>query len=159
MRDDTTGYERPTSAVNTSIALLVLWTWFVWGNRIRNVLADEAVSGWGLAGTLALSISFLVLASALAVLLVRRWRHGAGSSSAQAVTRVLTALAAWTTAVWIVRALDIALTSDRGVPFVVVHVGLAVVSIGLSAWAVAADRKVRTFEHTTALTASQETMS
>lgn len=159
MRDDTTAYERPTSAVNTSIALLVLWTWFVWANRIRNVLADDAVSVWGQVGTVALSASFLVLSSILAVLLVRRWRHGAGSATASALTRVLVALAAWTTAVWIVRALDIALTSDRGAAFVVVHVGLGAVSIGLSAWAVTADRKVRTIEHRSALTASQETMS
>jgi hypothetical protein len=159
MVPDRDAYAHPTSAVNTSIALLVLWTWFVWGNRIRNVLADEAVSGWSLVGTLALSASFLVLSSALAVLLVRRWRHGGGAASATALTRVLVALAGWTTAVWVVRALDIALTSDRGVPFVVVHVGLAVVSIGLSAWAVTADRKVRTIAHRSALTASQETMS
>jgi hypothetical protein len=155
MTDDRGAYSHPTSAVNTSIGLLVLWTWFVWGGRIRNVLSDASLEGWGMWGPLLLSVSFVALSIVVAVLLVRRWRHGAGSSSAEALSRALLALAGWTTVVWVVRALDIALTSDRGAAFVAVHVALAVVSIGLSAWAVTADRKVRMFEHTSALTASQ----
>ena len=46
-----------------------------------------------------------------------------------------------------------------GSGFVVVHTVLAVVSIGLAAWAVLADRASRSVAHTDALTASQEDMS
>jgi hypothetical protein len=135
-----------------AVAALVLWTLFVWGGRIRNVLSDADAEGAQRWGTLALSVSFVALALVTAVLFVRRVRsagaenggvrHGAaGHRGAVAASRVaLQALAGWTTVVWILRAGDIALAGDHAVGFVVVHVALAAVSIALAAWAVLADR-------------------
>lgn len=159
MTDERTGYARPTSAANTSVALLVLWTLFVWGGRIRNVNADGALDGRDYWGPMLLSVSFLALAIAVVVMLVRRWRDPHAAGPAAALTVAVRLLAGWTTAVWVVRAGDIALGGDHEVGFVVVHVVLAAVSIGLAAWAVVMDRRARTLEHTNALTASQELMS
>ena len=63
-------------------------------------------------------------------------------------------LAGWTTLVWVLRAGDIALTSDRGAAFIAVHVVLAVVSIGLAAGAVLAERRARFALHNGPLSAS-----
>lgn len=111
-------------------AAAVLWTVFVWGGRIRNALADPDLSGATLVGVVALSLSFLVLAALVAVLAWRSRGDGAGRalSLAVGVTTV------WTTAVWLVRMADIALAGDHEAAFVMVHVTLGVVSIGL--WAV-----------------------
>ena len=105
------------------------WTVLVWVGRIDNVLGDPDLSTGGRAARLALALSFMVLGLAVAVLAVRGRpldRRG----------RVLVAVAAgWTVAVWVVRGGQIAL-GDHSVGFVVVHLVLAVVSIGLAlgAW-------------------------
>lgn len=93
------------------------WTLFVWLGRIRNAVAgDEGL------GPVLLAASFVLLACAV---LGTRGRREA-----------VVALAGWTLAVWAVRAVDIALFSDHDAGFVVVHVVLAAVSVGLAAWAV-----------------------
>lgn len=97
-------------------AVLAVWTLVVWAGRIRNaVTADEGI------GPVLLAVTFVALA--VAVLVTRGARPA------------VLALAAWTTGVWAVRAVDIALLSDHEAAFVVVHVVLAVVSVALSAWA------------------------
>jgi len=129
--------DRSTGA-DLSAASLVLWTWFVWGGRIRNALGDPALGGSELIGTLTLAGSFVSLATVLAVLVLRdrgRPAHGA-------VRVVVTwTLALWTTGVWVVRAVAIAGSGEHEIGFVVVHVVLAVVSVVLSAWALAAVRR------------------
>ena len=92
------------------------WTVVVWGARIRNAVQDDAG-----AGSIALASSFVVLG-----LLVVATRGG---------WRPVVALAAWTVAVWVVRAVDITLLSDHDAAFVAVHLVLAVVSVALAAWA------------------------
>jgi hypothetical protein len=92
-------------------------------------------------------------------MLWRRWRHPHAHAQARALSLSVQVLAGWTTVVWVVRAADIALGGDHEAAFVAVHVVLAAVSIGLAAWAVTTDRKVRSAEHTSALTASQENMA
>mgnify|MGYP006946509410 CR=1 FL=1 len=159
MTDDRTGYARPSSAANSAVSLLVLWTGVVWGGRVRNVNADPALADWGYWSPMLLSASFLVLAVAVVVALVRRWRHPHHEREARSLSLAVQLLAGWTTAVWIVRAGDIAFGGDHEAAFIAVHVGLAAVSIGLAAWAVVMDRKVRMNEHTRALTASQQSMS
>ena len=98
--------------------------------------------------------------AAMGYLVVTLWflrkRLPFGRAAAIAASVVL---AGWTTVVWVVRAADIALGGDHEAAFIAVHVVLAVVSTGLAAWAVITDRKVRTSEHTSALTASQEHMA
>lgn len=139
-----------------AVAALVLWTLFVWGGRIRNVMADADAQGAQRWGPLALSVSFVVLALVTAVLFARRFRAGGsepggsepggsepgGGVVASSVT--LQVLAGWTTAVWVLRAGDIALAGDHAAGFVAVHVALAAVSIALAAWAVLADRSATT---------------
>jgi hypothetical protein len=110
---------------------LVAWTFFVWTTRIRNIWTDDSLSTSEQWGRTALAGSFTVLAALVAVALWRRARQASSSSLRTAVG----ALAAWTTVVWIVRAVGIA-TADHDAAFIGVHVVLAVVSITLSglAW-------------------------
>ena len=106
------------------VVALATWTLVVWAGRIRNAVADDAG-----AGPVLLAVTFVALA--VAVLLTRGDR------------RAVVALAAWTVAVWAVRAVDIALLSDHDTAFVVVHLVLAVVSVALAAAATAAVRSAR----------------
>jgi hypothetical protein len=159
MTDPRTGYARPSSAANSSVLVLVLWSWFVWGGRIRNVNEDATLQGWGYWGPMLLSVSFTLMAVVVVAMLWRRWRHPHAQAQARALSLSVQVLAGWTTVVWVVRAADIALGGDHEAAFVAVHVVLAAVSIGLAAWAVTTDRKVRSAEHTSALTASQENMA
>ena len=96
------------------VVVLACWTLLVWGGRIRN-----AVSGDDGAGAMVLAATFVALA---VVTLAVRGRD----------RRPALALAGWTVAVWVVRAVDIALLSDHDTAFVVVHVALAVVSVTLA---------------------------
>lgn len=105
---------------------LVVWTLLVWTTRISNIWNDAALSEgekWGRTG---LALSFTALAVAVAVAL---WRRAGWKPSAVA------ALAAWTVAVWVARAVGIT-TGDHDAAFIVVHLVLAIVSIGLSVVAV-----------------------
>jgi hypothetical protein len=97
------------------------WTVFVWGTRIRNILADDA------------GLPSLLVASGLTVLGILVAVHAAAGRPRWAVP----AAAAATLAVWAVRVPQI-LLHDHSAGFVVVHVVLAAVSVGL---AVAATRR------------------
>lgn len=100
------------------LILLVVWTLLVWSSRIRNVLQDDDLSGFGTAWRLGAAALFLVLAVAAAVR-TRPW---------------LAVLVAWTVGWWLVRGIGI-LVDDHDVGFKVVHTVLMVVSIGLAMWA------------------------
>ncbi|MFM7069624.1 MAG: hypothetical protein ACKOYM_09210 [Actinomycetes bacterium] len=100
--------------------LLVVWTAIVWGGRIR--LAD------GASGPLLLALTFLAPALVLAVCL---------ACHSPRVPNAVGALAAWTVAVWVVRVPGIAL-GGHPIPFLVVHVVLAVVSVSVAAVALRA---------------------
>jgi hypothetical protein len=106
---------------------LVVWTFFVWTTRIGNIWRDDDLDTAGKWGRTALAASFTVLAVAVVVALWRR-------SGPARLAVVVGALAAWTTAVWLVRGTGIVL-GDHEVGFKVVHTVLAVVSIILSALA------------------------
>ncbi|HET7722671.1 MAG TPA: hypothetical protein VFK43_22080 [Acidimicrobiales bacterium] len=105
-------------------AALALWSLFVWGVRIRNAAGEV--------GPTVVAGSFVVLAVAVLV-----------TTGARLPTL---ALAGWTIAVWLVRAVDIALLSDHEVGFVAVHTVLAAVSIALAVLA------LRSSSHSHALT-------
>jgi hypothetical protein len=117
---------RPPAAV-----AFVAWTVLVWTTRLRNIWSDDALTTGEQVGRAALALSFTVLALLVAVALARRagWLGGA-----------VVALAAWTTVVWIARAIGIA-TGDHSLGFVVVHLVLAVASVALATWAVRATRQ------------------
>ena len=108
---------------------LVAWTFFVWTTRIGNIWRDADLDTGEKVGRTALALSFTLLAVGVVVAL---WR---GSARARLVA--VGALAAWSTGVWVVRAVSIHV-ADHEVGFKVVHTVLAVVSIVLSAlaWAV-----------------------
>jgi hypothetical protein len=106
---------------------LVAWTFFVWTTRIGNIWRDADLDTGEKVGRTGLALSFTLLALAVVGAL---WR---GSARTRLVA--VGALAAWSTAVWIVRDARI-LVADHEVGFKVVHTVLAVVSILLSvlAW-------------------------
>lgn len=108
------------------VIALVLWTFFVWTTRLRNIWTDDALATGEQWASTALAGSFTVLAVVALVALVRRaaWLRGA-----------VGALGAWSVAVWAVRSVAIA-TAGHEVGFVVVHLVLAVVSVLLAglAW-------------------------
>lgn len=110
------------------------WTLFVWGGRIRLLTGDEAaeIRTWLRVGT------SLVLGVALAVvayLALRRHRYGAPSAW------ISVAFAAWMVIVWVPDVVDL-FRDDRSAGFIVVHLVLATVSIGLGVALAAAARRV-----------------
>lgn len=98
---------------------------------MRNILGDDALSASSRNQSLLLSATFWIPAVLLAV--------AVGASAMKKlpmstwVRSGLMGLATWSVLVWVFRAVDIALTSDRGVAFIVVHVVLGVISITLAA--------------------------
>lgn len=118
--------------------LLALWTLFVWGGRLRNLVAADGglsvASRWSLAG----SVVFVGLAGlVLAVLVLRREPVVAKTS--------IVALGVFTIGVWIVRGVGIAI-ADHSSQFIAVHIGLALISITLAFWAIAKSRDLTTKE-------------
>lgn len=101
---------------------LLGWTLFVWGNRVANALGNDEG-----AGALVLSGVMAVATAAYVVGLVRSWGDGPDDGA----IRLVLVLPGLTVPVWIVRGVDIA-TSGHEVPFVVVHLVLAAISIALS---------------------------
>lgn len=104
------------------VIALVGWTALVWTTRIGNIWRDHALDTGEKLGRTALALSFSALAVVVLVALVRRTTW---------LAPAVVALAGWTTAVWIVRSVGIA-TGDHEGAFIVVHLVLAAVSIGLS---------------------------
>lgn len=115
----------------TAVTVLAGWTLFVWATRIGNVWRDGDLEVGQKLGRTGLAASFTVLAVVVLVAVVQRRRR---------LPTAVLALAGWTTAVWVVRATRIVLADHEGA-FKVVHVVLAVVSIGLSALAARAVRR------------------
>ncbi len=110
-----------------AINSLALWTLFVWGGRVRNLMAEPGgildVNRWSLVTALGLSTLALVVLG-LSLL-------GAASTDPTAAF-----LGSLTIVVWAVRGLDIAL-GDHPIGFIVVHLVLAMISVGLSGWVIA----------------------
>lgn len=110
-----------------AIPALVAWTLLVWVGRIRNVLADDALSATGTAWRLGLAGSLVtgaVIVGATMVAAPRRTRTAA---------RILAAVGI---VVWTVRGTQIAL-ADHPAGFIAVHSALAVATIALSAFVLA----------------------
>lgn len=100
-----------------AIVALAVWTLFVWGTRVSNILGDD---GSTVDLVLAVVLAALGLAVAVAASIRRpRWP--------------LVALVVATVATWAVRTPLILLDGDHGAAFKAVHVALAVVSLALAA--------------------------
>jgi hypothetical protein len=105
---------------------LALWTLFVWGTRIVNILTDGGSAG-------ALAVAVLLTALGLAT---------AASLAGLRLPWALPALAVATIVVWAVR-VPLVLASDHEAAFVVVHLVLAGVSVALAALALRASPRRR----------------
>ncbi len=120
----------PAPRLRPALALAVV-TVLVWTTRIRNIWTDDDLSVAGQVGRTALALSFTAFAIATIGACWASRRDPAGPVWARPI---VLAFAAWTTGVWVVRGVQIAL-ADHGVAFVVVHTVLAVGSIALAVWA------------------------
>lgn len=101
---------------------LVAWTFVVWTTRLRNIWTDDSLTTGEQWRSTALVGSFTALAAVAAVALATRARW----------TRpAVVALAAWSSGVWVVRAVGIA-TAGHDLGFVLVHLVLAAVTWALS---------------------------
>jgi hypothetical protein len=140
-----------------AVGLFLAWTAFVWLGRVRNAFGDPALSAQERTGPLLLAASFVLPTLAVLVALSGSVRGRRLLDPWASI--LLRVLAGWTTVLWVVRAADIVFAGDHEVGFVVVHVVLAVVSIGLAGWAVAADRRARSGSHRTPLTTSHQHMA
>jgi len=109
--------------------VLVVWTFLVWTTRFGTIWGDDELDTVGKWGRTALALTFTLLAALVAVAI---WRRASTMLQLGVV-----ALAGWTTVVWVVRAVGI-VAADHELGFTVVHLVLAVVSTGLSAWAMMA---------------------
>ncbi len=105
----------------TASLVLAGWTGFVWVTRLANVLGDDDLDTAGQIGGVALALSFVVLAAAVA------W---AALTRRDVLFRAVAALTVWTVAVWAVRVVGIT-DGDHSIGFVVVHLLLAAVSLAL----------------------------
>jgi hypothetical protein len=110
-----------------AVVVLTIWTVLVWTTRFGTIWSDADLDTEGKLGRSALALTFTLLAAGVAV---AAWRRADA-----AMWWLVMALAGWTTAVWIVRSVGIAV-GDHEVTFKVVHLVLAVVSIVLSTLAV-----------------------
>jgi uncharacterized membrane protein len=108
------------------LSAFVVWSVFVWGNRISNTLRSDESTASKTFSTV-LSIVLLVLAAAVLVVTVRAWRGVVRDSGG----KVLLAAGFVTVVVWLVRIPQIAL-ADHDAGFVIVHALLGVVSIALA---------------------------
>ena len=108
----------------------VVWTAFVWGNRISNTLRSEESAGAKTFSTV-LSLVLLAFATAVVVVVVKAWKGQPTVGGA----KVLMGAAALTVVVWLVRVpmILIADHGDKDPGFKIVHVGLGVVSVVLAA--------------------------
>lgn len=112
----------PSPLARRPVAALGVWTAFLWVTRIKNAVGDDTISSGGRAIAIVTSLVFLLAA---AVVVVRTWRAAAGWG------RLASAFAVVSIGYWVVRAVTI-VVRDHPLGFTVVHVALALVTVGLS---------------------------
>lgn len=99
-----------------ALAVLVGWTVFLWGSRLRNVLGNDELDDWGVTWRVAVVAVFVVLAVAAAT------------------GRAVGLLVWWTIGFWLVRGGGILIDGDYDAGFKLIHTALMVVSIGAAMW-------------------------
>lgn len=107
-----------------------VWSTLVWATRIRNIWGDVLLSTDEKAMLTVVALVFVGLGIGVFFvgISLRRWFPQRSDVIAVGV------LGGWTLGVWASRVIDIAFGGDHEVPFIVVHVLLAIVSVGLAAW-------------------------
>lgn len=111
--------------------VLATWTLLVWTTRINNIWTDDELTFVAQTWRTALALVFTAFALAI---VTSWWRARRAGQVDRWVPAAVRAFALWTIGVWLVRGVQIGL-ADHSAAFVLVHTALAVVSIGLAAWA------------------------
>ena len=109
-----------------AVPALLAWTLLVWVGRIRNVVADDDLSGFAFVWRLGAAVVFVVLAL---VVLVARLRRSPRAGA------LLAGLVAFTIGWWSIRGIGILLDPAHAIGFKIVHTVLMVGSIALAMWA------------------------
>ena len=118
------------------VIVFVLWTLFVWLNRISNALRNDALSSGSKAFSVALSLSVVALAVAAATVAVRGWSRPWTRSEAM----VLKVAAGWTGLLWLILVPKIIIDGRPAgftgnlAGFKAVHSVLGLVSLALAVW-------------------------
>jgi len=126
---------KPRSGV-LPVLIFVVWTLYVWLNRISNAMGNTSLSSSGKAFSVVLSLSVVTLALAAGVVAVRGWTRGWSRSE----VLVLKVAAGWAGGLWLVLVPKILVdgrpTGFDGnlTAFKAVHVVLGLISIGLALW-------------------------
>ena len=108
------------------VCVLVAITVVVWVVRVVNVFGDDSLSGSARLWRLLVAGCFLVFAGLAVAVLSGRWTgHRLGS------TRLVAMFCLWTMVFWAVRSIGI-LLGDYDTEFTLVHVLLALVSVGVA---------------------------
>ena len=108
------------------VCVLVAVTVVVWVVRVVNVFGDDSLSGSARLWRLLVAGCFLVFAGLAVAVLSGRWAgHRLGS------TRLVAMFCLWTMVFWAVRSIGI-LLGDYDTEFPLVHVLLALVSVGVA---------------------------
>ena len=108
------------------VCVLVAVTVVVWVVRVVNVFGDDSLSGSARLWRLLVAGCFLVFAGLAVAVLSGRWAgHRLGS------TRLVAMFCLWTMVFWAVRSTGI-LLGDYDTEFTLVHVLLALVSVGVA---------------------------
>ena len=108
------------------VCVLVAITVVVWVVRVVNVFGDDSLSGSARLWRLLVAGCFLVFAGLAVAVLSGRWAgHRLGS------TRLVAMFCLWTMVFWAVRSIGI-LLGDYDTEFTLVHVLLAMVSVGVA---------------------------
>lgn len=99
-----------------ALAVLVGWTLVLWLSRLRNVLGNDELTGWGVG-----------------------WRAGVvavfvGLALAATTGRLVDALVWWTVGFWLVRGGGILIDGSYDAGFKLIHTALMVVSISAAMW-------------------------
>ena len=106
------------------VCVLVAVTVVVWAFRVVNVFGDDSLSGSARLWRLLVAGCFLAFAGLAVAVLSGRWAgHRLGS------TRLVAMFCLWTMVFWAVRSIGI-LLGDYDAEFTLVHVLLAMVSVG-----------------------------
>jgi len=116
--------------LRSRVALIafVLWTMFVWANRISNTLRSTSESSMAKGVSVTLSVIMLALAVGVVVVLVGSWSSTVTSGGG----KVLVVAAGVTALVWMVRVPQI-LFANHDAAFKMVHVMLGLISVVLAA--------------------------
>ena len=122
------GMTRPTLRPGMlPVAAFSVWTLFVWVQRVVNIFGGGTLHGTDLLGALVRPVVFSAIGIVLALVAF-------GPIPAERTKPLVVAGGGITIAMWLVQTVLIA-TRDYSVGFIVVHVVLGVVSVGLAVWA------------------------